>query len=139
MKQAIDCVGVVCLKGDQVLLIKRGKPPRKGEWSIPGGRIEPGETEKKAALRELGEETGITAKLADKIETLDAKFEGFHYRLHDYIALWQSGHPVAADDADDACFVPLTGIETLGMWSETVRVIRKAALIIAEKDHVKSE
>lgn len=120
-----QCVGVVCIKGDSVLLIQRGTAPRKGEWSIPGGRIEAGETESQAALRELGEETSVSAELLTKITALDANFEGFHYRLHDYLARWTSGDPVAGDDAAQAKFVPIAEIDALGMWPETVRVIRE--------------
>jgi len=111
-----DCVGVVCIRGDEVLLIQRGTAPRKGEWSIPGGRIEDGETEAEACLRE---------ELLTKITALDADFEGFHYRLHDYLARWTSGEPQAGDDADLARFVPLSELATLGMWAETVRVIQE--------------
>ena len=120
-----DCVGVVCIRGNDVLLIQRGTAPRKGEWSIPGGRIEAGETEAQAALRELGEETNVSADLLTKITALDADFEGYHYRLHDYLARWTSGAPKAGDDADNARFIPMSEIEGLGMWSETVRVIRE--------------
>ena len=120
-----DCVGVVCLKGDEVLLIQRGTAPRKGEWSIPGGRIEAGETEAIAALRELTEETAVSANLLTKITALDADFEGYHYRLHDYLARWVSGEPKAGDDADKARFVTISEIESLGMWPETVRVIKE--------------
>ena len=121
-----DCVGVVCIRGEEVLLIQRGTAPRKGEWSIPGGRIEAGETEAQAALRELSEETSVSAELLTKITALDADFEGFHYRLHDYLARWESGEPKAGDDADKARFVPLSEIDSLGMWPETVRVIQEA-------------
>ncbi len=120
-----NCVGVVCLRGDDVLLIQRGTAPRKGEWSIPGGRIEAGETESQAALRELSEETAVTANLLTKITVLDADFEGYHYRLHDYLARWTGGEPKAGDDADQVKFVPLDNIDTLDMWPETVRVIRE--------------
>ena len=120
-----DCVGVVCIRESDVLLIQRGTAPRKGEWSIPGGRIETGETESQAALRELGEETSVSANLLTKITALDADFEGFHYRLHDYLALWTSGEPKAGDDADKARFVTVSEIDKLGMWPETVRVIRE--------------
>ena len=108
-----------------MLLIQRGTAPRKGEWSIPGGRIEAGETEAQAALRELSEETNVSADLLTKITALDADFEGYHYRLHDYLARWTSGTPKAGDDADKARFIPLSEIDGLGMWSETVRVIHE--------------
>ncbi len=135
--QAIECVGIVCFRGTEVLLIQRGKEPRKGQWSIPGGRIEPGESEVRAAHRELMEETGISAKLLGKIETIDADFAKGPYRLHDYLAVWQSGDPQAGDDAAAAEFVPLGTIEQLGMWSETVRIIQKAKVILSEIEHSK--
>ena len=55
----VPAVGVVCLRGDSVLLIRRGTPPRQGEWSLPGGRLEPGETAEDCAARELREELGV--------------------------------------------------------------------------------
>ncbi len=122
----IDCVGVICFRGDDVLLIKRGTAPRKGEWSIPGGRIEAGESEQDAALRELFEETGIMAALETKVATIDANFEGFNYRLHDYAARWISGEPKFGDDAADARFVPKEELDSLGMWQKTRNVIETA-------------
>lgn len=127
----VHCVGVICFRGDEVLLIRRGTAPRKGDWSIPGGRIETGETEADAALRELSEETSVAAILGDKIDTIKANFEGFDYVLHDYIAIWQSGDPVAGDDADEARFVKVTDIAALGMWAKTTEIIQKAYAHIA--------
>ena len=122
----IDCVGVICFRCDDVLLIKRGTAPRKGEWSIPGGRIESGESERDAALRELFEETGIMAALETKAATIDANFEGFNYRLHDYAARWISGEPRFGDDAADARFVSQEELDSLGMWPKTREVIETA-------------
>jgi len=126
MTKPIDCVGVICFRGDDVLLIKRGKPPRKGDWSIPGGRIEAGETEREAALRELLEETGIMATLESKIATIEAQFEDYNYRLHDYAARWISGEPKYGDDAIDARFFPADELDALGMWAKTREVIETA-------------
>ena len=136
MTKPIDCVGVICFRGDEVLLIKRGTAPRKGEWSIPGGRIEPGETERDAAMRELFEETRIIAALEDKVATIDAQFEDFNYRLHDYAARWISGEPVFGDDAADACFVAPRDLDALGMWPKTRDVIEIARLSLLKKDRV---
>ena len=121
-----DCVGVICFRGDDVLLIERGTAPRKGEWSIPGGRIEAGESEAQAALRELYEETGVRAALGPKVETILANFEGFHYRLHDYAAEWMSGQPRAGDDAAKAVFVSQDQLDALDMWPKTRQVIETA-------------
>lgn len=122
-------VGVVCLRGEEVLLIRRGKPPRVGEWSLPGGRIEPGERATDAALRELAEETGVTARITSLIDVVDGIFAeaGLHYVLIDYAAAWLSGEPVAGDDALEARFVPLDQVEALIEWAETRRIIALAA------------
>ncbi len=125
----VPCVGVVCLRGDEVLLIRRGTPPRQGEWSLPGGRIEPGERAMDAALREVREETGIEAEITGLIDVVDGLFPeaGRHYVLIDYAARWLAGEPVAGDDAVDARFAPLAEVDALIDWSETRRVIRMAA------------
>lgn len=120
------CAGVVCLRGEEVLLIKRGKAPRLGQWSIPGGRIEPGEPAAAAALRELKEETGVEAKILGLIDVVDYITPERHYVLIDYAARWTGGEPRAGDDAADARFVPVGNIRELGLWDETVRVIRQA-------------
>ena len=123
------CVGVVCLRGDEVLLIRRGKPPREGEWSLPGGRIEPGERATEAGLRELREETGVEARITGLIDVVDGLFPeaGRHYVLIDYAAEWVSGEPVAGDDAAEARFAPLAEVEALVGWGETRRIIAEAA------------
>ena len=121
-----DCVGVICFRGEEVLLIKRGTAPRKGEWSIPGGRIEPNESERDAALRELLEETQITAILRSKVAVINAEFEDYKYRLHDYAAIWVSGEPCFGDDAVDAKFFAPKDLDALGMWPKTREVIETA-------------
>jgi len=125
----VPCVGVVCLRGDEVLLIRRGRPPRQGEWSLPGGRIEPGERAVDAALRELREETGVEAQIIGLIDVVDGLFPeaGRHYVLIDYAARWVSGEPVAGDDAAEAQFVALDRVASLVDWVETRRVIALAA------------
>ena len=124
----MPAVGVVCLRDDSVLLIRRGTPPRQGEWSLPGGRIEPGERAVDAALRELREETGVEAEISGLIDVVDGLFPEAdrHYVLIDYAARWLSGEPVAGDDAIEARFVALDDVETLIDWSETRRIIRMA-------------
>ena len=125
----VPCVGVVCLRGGEVLLIRRGRPPRQGEWSLPGGRIEPGERAVDAALRELREETGVEAQITGLIDVVDGLFPeaGRHYVLIDYAARWVSGEPVAGDDAAEARFVALDQVAALVDWAETRRVIALAA------------
>lgn len=124
----VPAVGVVCLRGDQVLLIRRGTSPRIGQWSLPGGRIEPGERAVDAALRELREETGVTARIIGLIDVVDGIFaeEGRHYVLIDYAAEWIEGEVSAGDDAADAVFVPLEDALRAVDWDKTRRVITAA-------------
>ena len=133
MTAPVAAVGVICLRGDQVLLIRRGQPPRLGEWSLPGGRVEPGETLRDAALRELAEETGVEADLGPLVDVVDGIFpeSGRHYVLIDFAARWLSGEPVAGDDAADARFWPLDEVEQHVAWAETIRVIRLAVARLA--------
>jgi 8-oxo-dGTP diphosphatase len=121
----VPCVGVVCLRGDEVLLIRRGRPPRLGEWSLPGGRIESGERAVDAALRELREETGVEAEITGLLDVVDGIFPeaGRHYVLIDYAARWLSGEPAAGDDALEAGFVARDQVDALVDWAETRRVI----------------
>lgn len=127
----MPAVGVVCLRGDEVLLIRRGAPPRLGEWSLPGGRIEPGEGVRAAALRELREETGVEARLIGLIDVVDGLFPdaGRHYVLIDFAAEWFSGEPTAVDDAAEAAFFPLIEALNRVAWSETRRIIEAAVAL----------
>ena len=124
------CAGVVCLRpgveGPEVLLIRRGKAPRLGEWSLPGGRIEWGETAVAAALRELKEETGVEAEILGLLDVVDGLFGDSHYVLVDYAAHWASGEPRAGDDATEAAFWPADTAIGLVQWSETKRIIALA-------------
>ena len=131
MSAPVPAVGVVCLRGDEVLLIRRGKPPLAGSWSLPGGRIELGEKAADAALRELSEETGVTAELIGLIDVVDGLFDERHFVLVDYAARWVSGEPRAGDDATEARFWPMAEVEGLGLWEETVRIIAAAARMVA--------
>lgn len=124
----IPAVGVVCMRGDAVLLIRRGTPPRLGEWSLPGGRIEPGERAIQAALRELREETGVEAEMLGLIDVVDGLFpeHGRHYVLIDYAACWLSGEPRAGDDAADAAFFSFEEALRQVDWDETRRILALA-------------
>lgn len=132
----IAAVGVVCFRGPDVLLIRRGAPPFQGGWSIPGGRIEWGERAADAALRELMEETGCTAELVGLIDVIDGVMrEGdappsAHYVLIDYAARWTEGAPRAGDDAADARFVAPDELAGLGLWSETLRIIEAGRIMV---------
>jgi 8-oxo-dGTP diphosphatase len=123
----IPCVGVVCIKEERVLLIRRGNAPMAGRWSVPGGRIEAGESEDAAALRELDEETGVAAALLGKIE--DFTLGG--YIIAEFAARWTAGEPRAGGDALEAVFAPLNDLERYDLTDDLKRVIAAGAAIAA--------
>jgi 8-oxo-dGTP diphosphatase len=120
-------------RGRSVLLGERGQGPRKGSWSLPGGRIEPGETAAAAARREILEETGLAVELAglldvhDVIQPAAGGGVSVHYVLAVYYGTSSHGEPIAATDISDARFVPLEDIESYPMTDGAVRLIREAA------------
>ena len=132
MNAPVPAVGVVCFRGDAVLLIRRGQPPRLGEWSLPGGRIEPGEGAREAAMRELAEETGVAAELVGLVDVVDGIFRdaGRHYVLIDYAAMWTGGEPLAGDDAAEAVFVPFEEALARVNWDETRRILTAARAMV---------
>ena len=127
-------VGVVAWRGEQVLLIRRGTPPRDGQWGLPGGAQQLGETLFEAAVREVQEETGLTVTPTAVITTVDGISRDddgrvrYHYTLVEVAAEYDgTADPVAADDAADARWVALEDIATYVEWSETLRVIMLSA------------
>ena len=143
LNRPTPAVGVVCFNAvGEVLLIQRGTPPRLGEWSIPGGRLEWGETVKAAALRELMEETGVQAELAGLIDVVDGIFTSRtsgettrHYVLIDFVARHIAGTPVAGDDAAQARFVPLDDLLQYSLWQDTLAIIAKGAAMLGLPNH----
>ncbi|MBK8907762.1 MAG: NUDIX hydrolase [Rhodospirillales bacterium] len=126
-------VGVVVLRDDRVLLVRRANPPRQGEWSLPGGRQRLGETVFAAAEREVLEETGTTIGVQGVVDVVDyidrVTPDGpirFHYTLVDVIADWLGGDPVPGDDATEAAWVAVDDLAGLDLWAETLRVIHLA-------------
>ena len=97
-------IGVIAFRGEQVLLVQRGKPPRLGSWSLPGGAQHLGEPAEAAARRELLEETGIEvgaltlAAVVDGISYDSRQQVRYHYTIVDYCAEWTGGEAVAGDD-----------------------------------------
>ncbi len=126
-------VGVVVLRGSDVLLIRRAEPPRKDQWSIPGGKQERGETVRDAAHREIREETGVEIALIGLVDVVDGISRDetgaaiSHYTLIDFAAEWVAGEPVAGDDAAEARWTPLENLDDYRLWSETRRIIAAAA------------
>lgn len=123
-------VGAIVIREGKILLVKRGVPPGKGLWAIPGGMIELGETIQQAAEREILEETGIRIQAREPVYTfdlIDRDTEGrirYHYVVVDVFAYYVSGEPVAHDDVVEAKWVAPEELESLPASPNTMRLLR---------------
>jgi ADP-ribose pyrophosphatase YjhB (NUDIX family) len=125
-------VGAVVLDGVRVLLVRRGKAPSYGKWSLPGGMVELGETTREAVRREIAEECGLQIRVGEVAGVLDRVVrdgEGrirYHWVLVDYVAFPESGTLCAASDADEAQWVEVDEVERLDTTDGLLDMIRRA-------------
>ena len=125
-KNPILAVGALVFHSDRVLLVRRNNPPNQGLWSIPGGKVELGESLQAAAEREIWEETRIEIRAKTPIfcfDTIERDAEGnvrFHYVIIDLIAEYVSGEAAPGDDANDAMWFSKTDL-THSCLSEMTR------------------
>lgn len=124
-------VGAIIIEEDRVLLVKRGHAPLLGEWSIPGGVLEVGETLREAAVREALEETGLTVETADLLGVYDRILHDadertlYHYVLIDFLCRRVEGEPKPSGDAVEARWFTRHELRQLSLPGDTEDVIRK--------------
>ena len=122
-------VGAVVFKNNSVLLVRRGKEPRAGQWSLPGGAQKLGETVFQAVYREVREETGVEIEILGLLDVIDSISTGsrgeveYHYTLVDVAAAWRAGALIAGGDAVEATWALRPALVDHDLWSETVRII----------------
>ncbi|RVT89595.1 NUDIX domain-containing protein [Rhodovarius crocodyli] len=130
-------IGCVLFKGDAVLLCRRGKPPRVGSWSLPGGAQDLGEAAIDCARRELREETGVEAgalTLADVIDGIALDMKGavrYHYTIIDYAGHWLSGEARPGDDVAEVAWALPHELASYRLTPQVTAIIAKARAILA--------
>ncbi len=132
-------VGGVIIDEGRALLIRRGSEPLRGEWSIPGGTLELGETLAEGVARELLEETGLVVRVLGQIEVFERiyteksggagkkkKHPRFHYVIIDYFCERVSGEPRAGSDVTDVAYAREDELDKFHLTETALRILRKA-------------
>ncbi len=110
------CIGAIAVADDQLLLIRRGHGPAGGMWSLPGGRVERGETLAEAVVRELAEETGLEALCDQFVGWVERIEEDYHFLILDFaVTVLSTDPPRAGDDAAEARWVPLGDVASMAL------------------------
>jgi 8-oxo-dGTP diphosphatase len=114
-ERRVDCVGGIVVADGRLLLVQRGQEPARGSWSVPGGRVEPGEDDAAATAREVLEETGLRVEVGPLVGTVERDAPGGGvYVIRDYRCRPIGAEPpVAGDDADDAAWFTPAEVATL--------------------------
>lgn len=117
----------------RVLLVKRGKEPEKGRWSVPGGRVDPGETLAEAAAREAFEETGLRVEIVRELWVATVPTgDGRQFEIHDFLATADGDTLTPGDDADDARWVAPHELDSLPLTTGLADYLARAGLITRE-------
>ena len=131
-------VGAVIVDGDRVLLVQRGNPPNQGLWSVPGGRLEWGESLREGVAREVREETGLEVEVGPLVEVVErvdpATPPGYHFVILDFLARPLGGVLRPGDDASDARWTVRAEWASLPLTEGLVPVLEKALALAATLD-----
>jgi 8-oxo-dGTP diphosphatase len=125
-------VAAIIFRGDEVLLVQRGREPAYGQWSLPGGLVKVGEELHQAIRREVLEEVGLQVEVMDVVAVLDRILydrEGrieYHYVLVDFLCGYAGGEPIPASDVLDCRFVPISLLSQIPLTRGTADVIASA-------------
>jgi mutator protein MutT len=128
-------VGGIVLDADRVLLVKRGREPLKGIWSIPGGKLELGETLRQGVRRELREEAALEVRVLEMVEVFERITQdedgriAYHFVLLDFLCERVAGEARAGDDVDEVAWVERTRIGEYQTTEGAAGVIEKAFAI----------
>jgi mutator protein MutT len=124
------CVGAIVVDADRLLMVRRGQAPAVGEWSVPGGRVESGETLAEAVVREVAEETGLEVVCGELVGWVERIGPGYHFVILDFVAtVIDDGQPVAATDASDVAWVPLAEVAERPVVEGLVEFLHDHAVI----------
>ena len=133
----IPGVGVAVVGEGQVLLVRRGRPPAEGQWAVPGGKVDVGETLREAARREVLEETGLHVDVGDVIWAGESIGPGeppeWHYVLVDFLGRVAAGEAVAGDDADEVGWFGLDQAHSLPLTATMPELLD----VLAEAGHLR--
>lgn len=126
---AIGVGGIVFNNQNQILMIKRDQPPAKGLWSIPGGKLEAGESMVAACKREIKEETGLDTEIKQIVAVVERRIENFHYVIIDFLALLldqDAAAPLAQSDVAEAKWIDIERIADYPLVEGLAEIIMRS-------------